>query len=576
MKRKKLKDEELNFWQPASDMLSALLLIFMLLILLLGLYLVHIPEYTFEDPYAGDTYIDTDSSDESEETDDSGGGWGWDAGGGEGDEDRQQTPVPVTTETPSPSPSPTPTPTPTPDDPGSGGGSGGGDGGGNGGGDGPGETPDEGMKVAVYVMMVDAETDRTIKEPEVMFELYEDKGALQILNTYYPERVAFRSYETTESGTFYFPEKLPVGSYYLHELTEPEGYDAAENQHFVLNDVYDWPDPYVVRVPVYPSRNIVRVQMTDAETGAMVPGGSFDVIADENIITADGTLRYRRGQVASEIEIDEVGYGESEPVYLGRYILRQRDIPDYYAGQQEDIPVEVEKKSNVLPSLYTVENLRTRIRFSLVDELYPTRPVGSAQFRVTADRGSFAPLDVRTDAGGRFVLDELPKGATYRIRQVEASGDYLVSPADYTVSVDVAGYIGESNETLIEGTNRMLRVSLGITDEFSSVQIPNVNLALFDAEDNLIRTWTSSGNAQMFTDLKEGSYYLIKDGDTEKHYDIRVVDQADIQKINIHTTYVLQYVVIGVSIAVGLAAVIGIPAFIRRRRKKKARAQAGS
>ena len=238
--------------------------------------------------------------------------------------------------------------------------------------------------------------------------------------------------------------------------------------------------------------------------------------------------------------------------------------------------MEVEKKSNVLPSLYTVENLRTRIRFSLVDELYPTRPVGSAQFRVTADRGSFAPLDVRTDAGGRFVLDELPKGATYRIRQVEASGDYLVSPADYTVSVDVAGYIGESNETLIEGTNRMLRVSLGITDEFSSVQIPNVNLALFDTSDTLIRTWTSSGNAQMFTDLKAGSYYLIKDGDTEKHYDIRVVDQADIQKINIHTTYVLQYVVIGVSIAVGLAAVIGIPAFIRRRRKKKARAQAGS
>ena len=48
------------------------------------------------------------------------------------------------------------------------------------------------------------------------------------------------------------------------------------------------------------------------------------------------------------------------------------------------------------------------------------------------------------------------------------------------------------------------------------------------------------------------------------------------QKINIHTTYVLQYVVIGVSIAVGLAVVIGIPAFLRRRRKKKARAQAGS
>ena len=58
MKKKKswYSDDELNVWQPASDMFSALLLILMLVILLLGLYLIHIPEHSQLDPYAGDTY----------------------------------------------------------------------------------------------------------------------------------------------------------------------------------------------------------------------------------------------------------------------------------------------------------------------------------------------------------------------------------------------------------------------------------------------------------------------------------------------------------------------------------------
>ena len=48
--KKKKNDEELNFWQPAADMFSALMLILMLVILLLGLYLVQIPENREIDP----------------------------------------------------------------------------------------------------------------------------------------------------------------------------------------------------------------------------------------------------------------------------------------------------------------------------------------------------------------------------------------------------------------------------------------------------------------------------------------------------------------------------------------------
>ena len=53
-KFKKQNDSEMNYWQPASDMFSALMLILMLIILLLCLYLVHIPDNDEIDPWYGD------------------------------------------------------------------------------------------------------------------------------------------------------------------------------------------------------------------------------------------------------------------------------------------------------------------------------------------------------------------------------------------------------------------------------------------------------------------------------------------------------------------------------------------
>ena len=163
MKPKKLttNHDEINMWQPTSDMLSALLYILMLIVLLLGLYLIQIPEQTEIDPDLGDDHgggwyneggspspLPTPTP--TPDYDDGGGHGGWHNEGG----------YPTFYPTPSATVSPTPTVTPTyrPMN-----GSGGGGGGGNGGGSGPGDEPDNGFKSAVYVMVIDAETERTIK-----------------------------------------------------------------------------------------------------------------------------------------------------------------------------------------------------------------------------------------------------------------------------------------------------------------------------------------------------------------------------------------------------------------------------
>lgn len=561
-KNKPQREDEMNFWQPASDMFSALLLILMLVILLLGLYLVHIPEDDQPDPFPGDSFATPAGGDAAgtETPRPTVFIWApdWDGGGGGA--------TPWNWE-PTPSASPSPTVSPTPDLPGGGGGGGGGgEGGGNGQGEGPGDEPDAGLKSAVYVMIVDAETDRTIKEAGVEFELYGDNHSLQVLNTYYPERLSFRFYDTTEAGTFYFPEKLPIGAYTLHALTEPEGYDPAENLTFLLDQTYDWADPYVVRVPIYPARNVIRVQMTDAETGMPVSGGAFDVIANEDIFTADGTLRCRTGQVVGEIACDETGYGVSEELYLGNYLIRQKEIPAYYAALTETIEAAVEKKSQVEPPVNTVASERTKIHVTLTDELYAGRGISGASFVLSAGNG-VSPVELTTDYAGRLTLDEVEKGVTYRIHQASSGENYRPLASDLTVSVTADGRIGGEAEASLEVVNRMIRAAIGITDEFSAVQIPNVNLALYDSGDTLIRTWTTTGSALNFNGLQVGDYYLIMDGDAENRYPIHVSDQAEIQTFNLHTSYVLHYLLYAGIALLALAA--GIVIWLLRRRKKK-------
>ena len=548
--KRKRSNEELNFWQPATDMFSGLVLILLLVILLLSLYLANISDddqpYPDSGSAASSSYDGVGAVISRSET--SGGHQDADGndGGGAGS---------------------TPDGSSIADLPG---GTTDHDGGGGGGGSGTGTgtSPDKGLKSAVFVVMVDAETDRTIKEAGVQFELYGADNSLQILNVYYPEKVSFRNYETTEAGTFYFPEKLLQGTYVVHELTEPEGYDAAENQEFDLDDLYDWPDPYVVKMPLSPSRNVIRVQMNDAETGMAVAGGTFDVVAKTDISTQDGTLRYREGQVVGEIVCDENGYGVSDELYLGEYIVRQKDIPQYYAGQTEELDCTVEKKSEVEAPLNTLDSERSRIILTLTDELYSSRGIEGATFQITDSNGR--TTTATTDASGRIVLEELEKNTTYTIRQTGTAEDYAIDPTEYTLNVTADGRINGDAQTELNLTNRVIRVSIGAASNILGGQRAGVELSLYNASDELLRTWTTTNAPITFTDLKAGSYYVTMGENSEKHYTFQVVDQAAVQTVSVGASKTALYVLIGGAVVVVLGAVVlGISAL--RKRKKKDR-----
>lgn len=65
------------------------------------------------------------------------------------------------------------------------------------------------------------------------------------------------------------------------------------------------------------------------------------MIASEDIITLDGTIRANAGDVVAEITTDENGYAETDLLYLGKYEVRENTAPDGYVLNAESQFVEL-------------------------------------------------------------------------------------------------------------------------------------------------------------------------------------------------------------------------------------------
>ena len=543
-KRRQDPDAEYNFWQPATDMMSALVYVLLLIIALLGLYLLS--DYTgLEEP--------SSSSEEAASS-----GWhdddydGWHDGGAD-------------------------------DDPGDGDGDGRYDqqiiqtGGGGGGYD------EDGVKAAVFAELIDEETERRIPEAGVRFELYRTdtahliNGSLQTLNTYYPEKISYREYETTGEGTFYLPEKIWQGSYYFRQLSEPEGYDAAADTYYDVDRMYDWPEPYIVQIRVAPCKNIIRLQMNDAETQQPVGGGIFRVIAAEDIITKDGTVRYTQGQQVDTITCDEAGYGESMELYLGKYTVQQQSSPNYYTTMQQDLDAEVEKKNGSDPELHKIDTEKTKIILNVTDELTSSALEG-AVFTV-ANRRTGTTQTVATDGAGQIRLTDLDKSTTYLIREQQAPENYRPDDTDHTVTVAADGRIDGAGSTTLDITNRLLRVSISAVDTVLRSNTEGEQLSLYNEQDQLIRSWTSSDSGQLFTDLTEGSYYVVRgkaDPANARKYPFTVQDTASTQNWTV-PVFTLRSAVALAVLAVVAVGVVWLLVFLwgilaRRRKARKAAA----
>ena len=332
------------------------------------------------------------------------------------------------------------------------------------------------FKSAVEIVKKDAETGKIIPAAGIGFKVRNtDTGKFVVQHITYPTPADIDTYYTDITGKLMLPEKLPYGNYEITEQCTAYGY--VLNTELVAFKIDGSKTVVTVEKRNMPQKGIIRIQKNgevfasvNKSDGVYQPvftnknlaGAVYEIIAAEDIITPDGTLRYAKGTAADTVTTDKKGNVESRPLYLGKYTVREIKAP--YGMVFDSTPETVEltyagETVEVTETAIELYNERQKAEVSLSkildkDEIFNIGNNGeilSVQFglyaaeEMTAADGSVIPTDglletAGCDENGKLTFKtDIPVGARLYVKEIATDKRYILSDEKYPVSFEYAG-----------------------------------------------------------------------------------------------------------------------------------------
>ena len=439
------------------------------------------------------------------------------------------------------------------------------------------------FKSYIKVVKVDSETGKTIPYEGAGFEIYDSNGQKISMTFAYPTPTTIDTFYTNSEGYLITPEVLPYGEYSLVEVQAPVGYvldstpvsftvsadNAEEENALTVIKVRKENTAQKGKISVRKTGDIFTSVATASsaytnENGEMIvnpttytpvfasgnlSGAVFQVIAVEDIVTLDGTTRAYAGDVVSEITTDENGYAETEPLYLGKYEIREIKAPGGYVLNNEPKDVELTYAGQEFEVRDTVntafENEYQGVKISLSkvmenDELfgiYGNDYYTSVRFGlfaaedITAADGSVIPADgliseVSLDENMTAKFDvQIPFGRYY-VQEIATDEHYVLNGEKYLVNFE---YMGQDIRTVDidcgQFVNLLKRGRIeGHKVDDKSEPLENAVFGLFTADcvkfsrDTAIMTAVSDENGFFeFDDVPFGKY-IVREIESPRGY----------------------------------------------------------
>ena len=376
------------------------------------------------------------------------------------------------------------------------------------------------FKSYVKVVKVDSETGKIIPYEGAGFEIYDSNGQKISMTFAYPTPTTIDTFYTNSEGYLITPEVLPYGEYSLVEVQAPYGYaldktpvafsvsseNAEKENTLTIVKVEKKNTAQKGKISVHKTGDIFTSVTTASsaytnENGEMIvnpttytpvfangdlSGAVFQVIAVEDIVTLDGTVRASAGDVVAEITTDENGYAETDLLYLGKYEIKEVQAPYGYVRNSESQFVELTYAGQEIAVLDTVNasfvNDYQSVEISLSkvmenDELFG---IGNNNEYLSVRFGLFAAEDIQAADGtvipadgliSEISLDEnmtaviaekIPFGKYY-VQEIATDEHYVLNGEKYlvtfeymgqevtTVSIDCGQFVNELKHGKVEG-----------------------------------------------------------------------------------------------------------------------------
>lgn len=461
----------------------------------------------------------------------------------------------------------------------------------------------------VKIVKVDSETGKQIPYTGAGFQIYDPNDKLVTMTYTYPEVTTIDTFYTNSDGYLITPETLPYGKgYSVVEVQAPYGYIldstpvyfdiTAENTTeengvtIVKTEKKNTPQKGTITVEktgeIFSNVTAVGGGYTD-ENGNDVTlptiyqpeysvsglaGAVFEIYADEDITTPDGTVRYTKDTLVDAITTGEKGTATSKQLYLGKYRVVEKTAPNgfvlnrtvnhialTYAGQNE-------KVTNTSTS-FTNDRQKVEIDLTKVLEQNEKFNIGSndeilnVSFGLYADEdlkaanGSVIPKDglleiITCDEKGKATFTtDLPIGSYY-VKEISTDNHYILSEKKYPVVFEYAGQDtatvhisvndGEPIENeIIYGTIKGLKI-----DRETGENIAGALFGMFKAEEKELSEKTAILTAESneegiftFENVPYGEYIVceLKPAEgylpNEENYTVTISENKEIIEITI-------------------------------------------
>ncbi len=328
----------------------------------------------------------------------------------------------------------------------------------------------------VKIVKKDAETGNIIPVAGIGFKVWNcDTESYVVQEIKYPAVTALDTFYTDETGTLMLPNELVYGNYELHEVQSANGYVLdSKPVPFTIDGTVD---TVVVEKNNKPQKGKISVQKSgDVFTSVIagetlytpvfektgLAGAVFEITAAEDIVTADGTIRAKKGDIVTTLTTDENGYAESDLLYLGKYEVKETKAPYGYVQNAVSETVELTYAGQEIEVRDTVNQAFvndyqevevTLSKFMEYDELYEIgnndeyrfvrfglfadEVITAADGTTIPENGMIAEVSLGEDMTAKFDA-QLPFGRYY-VQEIATDEHYMLNGEKYLVNFEYMG-----------------------------------------------------------------------------------------------------------------------------------------
>jgi len=450
----------------------------------------------------------------------------------------------------------------------------------------------------VKIVKVDSETGKHIPYAGAGFQIYNSDGKLVTMTYTYPVVTTIDTFYTNSDGYLITPETLPYGKgYSVIEVQAPYGYildstpvyfditaeNTSEENGVTIVKAEKKNTPQKGTITVEKTGEIFSNVTSSGEKEIVyqpeyslngLSGAVFEIYADEDIKTPDGTVRAKKGELVATLKTNSKGTATSKQLYLGKYRVVEKTAPYGFVLNRTVNYIELtysgqnEKVTNTSTSF---TNDRQKVEVDLTKILEQDEKFGignndeirNVSFGLYADEdlkasnGTVIPKDglleiITCDEKGKaqFTTD-LPIGSYY-VKEISTDNHYILSEKKYPVVFEYAGQDtatvhisvndGEPIENeIIYGTIKGLKI-----DRETGENIAGALFGMFKAEEKelsektaILTAESNEGGIFEFTDVPYGEYIVreLKPAEgylpNEENYTVTISENKEIIEITI-------------------------------------------